>query len=79
MNIEELKQKALDAIENPDDSVVEVCFEMAANPAAVLELIWQRDELIAALWEIAEWTNRYTAPGHPISTVARKAIAKAEG
>jgi hypothetical protein len=49
MNIEDLKQKALDAIENPDDSVVEVHFEMAANPAAVLELIRQRDELMAAL------------------------------
>lgn len=39
----------------------------------------QRDELLAVLREIAEWTERYTTPGHPISTVARAAIAKAEG
>ena len=51
----------------------------AANPAAILELIRQRDELLAALREIAEWTERYTTPGHPISTVARAAIAKVEG
>ena len=51
----------------------------AANPAAILELIRQRDELLEALREIAEWTERYTTPGHPISTVARAAIAKVEG
>jgi predicted RNA-binding Zn-ribbon protein involved in translation (DUF1610 family) len=43
------------------------------------ELTKQRDELLAALREIAEWTERYTAPDHPISTVARAAIAKVEG
>ena len=37
----------------------------------------QRDELLEALKDIAEWTERYTAPGHPIATVARAAIAKA--
>ena len=39
----------------------------------------QRDELLDALKDIAEWTERYTAPGHPIATVARAAIAKATG
>jgi len=38
----------------------------------------QRDGLLAALREIAGWTERYTTPGHPISTVARAAIANAE-
>ena len=28
-----------------------------------------------ALVDIADWTDRYTKPGHPISTVARRAIA----
>ena len=51
----------------------------AANPAVVLELIRQRDELLAALREVADWTERYTLPGHPVVTVARRAIAKAEG
>ena len=36
-------------------------------------------ELLEALKEIADWTDRYTSAGHPISTVARAAIAKATG
>ena len=35
-------------------------------------------ELVEALKEIAEWTERYTTPGHPISTVARRVIDKAK-
>ena len=62
-----------------DDSIELAQFYAAANPAAILELIRHRDELLSALREIAEWTERYTTPGHPISTVARAAIAKAEG
>lgn len=38
----------------------------------------QRDELLAALREIAAWVERYTAGGHPVSVVARAAIVKAE-
>ena len=60
-------------------STFDILPDLYANPAAILELIRQRDELLAALREIAEWTERYTTPGHPISTVARAAIAKAEG
>lgn len=37
----------------------------------------ERDEILKALSDIAEWTERYTSPGHPISTIARAAIAKA--
>lgn len=36
-------------------------------------------ELLEALKEIADWTDRYTTPGHPVSKVARAAIAKATG
>lgn len=39
----------------------------------------ERDEVLKALSDIAEWTERYTSPGHPISTIARAAIAKATG
>lgn len=39
----------------------------------------QRDELLAALEDIAQWTERYTQPGHPISTVARRAISSVKG
>lgn len=35
--------------------------------------------LLDALKEIAEWTDRYTSAGHPISTVAKATIAKATG
>ncbi len=38
-----------------------------------------RDELLAALREISAWVERYTAGGHPVSVVARAAIAKVEG
>ena len=56
------------------------CFENYGEAAEYIDqLEKQRDELLAALREIAEWTERYTTPGHPISTVARAAIAKAEG
>ena len=34
---------------------------------------------ITATSGIAEWTERYTTPGHPIGTVARAALAKATG
>lgn len=36
-------------------------------------------ELLKALKEIADWTERYTSAGHPISTVARAAIDYATG
>ena len=39
----------------------------------------ERDSLLAALEDIAQWTERYTQPGHPISTVARRAIARVKG
>lgn len=36
------------------------------------------DELVKALKEITEWTERYTTPGHPVSTVARAALKNLE-
>lgn len=45
--------------------------------AAELRRLHQvNQELAGALKEIAEWTERYTSAGHPISTVARAALAK---
>lgn len=32
------------------------------------------EALRAALTEISEWTDRYTSHGHPISTVAKRAL-----
>ena len=36
------------------------------------------ERLRGVLVEVMEWTERYTAPGHPISTVIRAALAKGE-
>lgn len=56
-----------------------------ANVKAQTRMLWLEDDNKAlrarleqaeeALTEIAEWTDRYTSPGHPIGTVARAAIA----
>lgn len=32
------------------------------------------ERMRAALRDICEWTERYTAPGHPITTVAKRAL-----
>jgi hypothetical protein len=62
--------------------MAEQCTPVAVVPdhlVADARLIAAAPDLLTALHEIAEWTDRYTTPGHPISTVARAAIAKARG
>ncbi len=51
----------------------------AANPAAVLELIRQRDELLAALKEVRDLGHNYTQVSHRVWIIADATIAKAEG
>lgn len=47
--------------------------------AAELEQLQKDAERMQkALTDIAEWTERYTTPGHPISNIARAAIAAEE-
>lgn len=76
MDIEELKRLAFEYKSRPDLQVNEVAFRNAANPAAVLELIRQRDELLAALHKIT------ALPQHPMRKkaveIAEAAIANAE-
>lgn len=43
------------------------------------ELRKDAERMRNALVDIADWTDRYTKPGHPISTVARAAIAQGKG
>lgn len=31
--------------------------------------------LVEALEDIAQWSERWTSPGHPVATIARKALA----
>ena len=78
MNKQTKAQRLADALEtkwwrwkdNPTDEL-EAADELRRLDALV-------SELVEALEEIAEWTERYTTPGHPISTVARRAIDKAK-
>jgi hypothetical protein len=44
--------------------------------AMVDELQKRAERMQKALSDIAEWTDRYTTPGHPIANIARAAIAK---
>ncbi len=50
----------------------------AANPAAVLELIRQRDELLAALKEVRDLGHNYTQVSHRVWIIADDAITNAE-
>jgi len=36
------------------------------------------ERMRAALRDICEWTERYTAPGHPIMTVAKRALMESQ-
>ena len=53
--------------------------EAAQAAELIAGLVAQRDELLKALDEVAFWTEKHTPPGHPITAVARSAIAKATG
>ena len=60
--------------------------ERAGQAALIRRIEQERDELQKraermqkALSDIAEWTDRYTTPGHPVSTIARAAIAQDKG
>ena len=63
-----------------DESLGIAQFIAAANPAAILELIRQRDELLAALVSLAAVARRYLPDydEHPAVQKADDAIAKAE-
>lgn len=43
------------------------------------ELQKRAERMQKALSDIAEWTDRYTTPGHPVSTIASAAIAQGKG
>ena len=50
--------------------------ERLRKDAMVDELQKRAERMQKALSDIAEWTDRYTTPGHPVSTIARAAIAQ---
>lgn len=59
---------------NIDDAL----YIAAANPAAVLELIRQRDELLSALKEVRDLGHNYTQVSHRVWIIADDAIANTE-
>jgi len=96
MNIEELKrlaEAAIKAVETgtyKEFAIARTAFGSAANPAAVLELIRQRDELLAALRDFSQYVHAEqcstdgavhycTSQINRLAFKARAAIAKAEG
>lgn len=51
------------------------CCELSDWAADMIEQQAKQIEALRnALTEIAEWTDRYTSPGHPVSTVAKRAL-----
>lgn len=78
MNIEELKRIVTGVL--PDnwsyDGMVE--YHKEVTPAVVLELIRQRDELLAAMKEIRTLGHNYTQVSHRVWKIADAAIANAE-
>jgi len=59
--IEELRMFALASKNRPDLQVEHVVFRAAANPAAILALIQQRDELLAAIKDARELVDDWGA------------------
>lgn len=59
-------------------SARDAAYIAAANPAAVLELIRQRDELLAALKEVRDLGHNYTQVSHRVWIIADDAITNAE-
>lgn len=88
MNIEELKRLAEAANAFPPNenkgtdsefrSAV-LAFEQISTPSLVLELIRQRDELLAAMKEICTLGHNYTQVSHRVWKIADAAISKVEG
>lgn len=56
-----------------------VCICYGSNHENDARLIAAAPDLILALQDICKWIDRYIAPGHNVTTVARRAIAKATG
>ena len=62
--------------EQPTNSITAAELATLREKAAMVdELRKDAERMRNALVDIADWTDRYTKPGHPISTVARAAIA----
>ncbi len=67
MDIEKLKRLAFEYKLRPDLQVNEVAFRNAANPAAVLELIRQHDELRTALKGLVDDIHGLMSESHGVT------------
>lgn len=54
--------------------VIECAERLDAQSALIEQQAKEIEALRKALTEIAEWTDRYTSHGHPVSTVAKRAL-----
>jgi len=66
--------------EQPTHSITAAELATLREKAAMADELQKRAERMQkALSDIAEWTDRYTTPGHPVSTIASAAIAQGKG
>ena len=64
----------------PTNSIPAAELATLREQAAMVDELQKRAERMQkALSDIAEWTDRYTTPGHPVSTIASAAIAQGKG
>lgn len=64
----------------PSNSITSAELATLREKAAEADELQKRAERMQkALSDIAEWTDRYTTPGHPVSTIASAAIAQGKG
>ena len=64
-------------IEKPTNAIPAAELATLREKAAMADELQKRAERMQkALSDIAEWTDRYTTPGHPVSTIASAAIAQ---
>jgi len=70
-------QGAFEVVRKPTHSITAAELATLREKAAMADELQKRAERMQkALSDIAEWTDRYTTPGHPVSTIARAAIAQ---
>lgn len=58
----------------PSGILTNAAERLDAQAAQIEQQAKQIESLRLALTEITEWTDRYTSPGHPVSTVAKRAL-----
>lgn len=70
-------QVVIPLFDKPTTSIPAAELASLREKAAMVDELQKRAERMQkALSDIAEWTDRYTTPGHPVSTIARAAMMR---